>query len=136
MPNMIRYVVALLVASLVAVLPFAAVADESAAVAPLLSAAELKPLLEQPDVRVLDIRAPQDYAAGHIPGAVNTPYGEYRGPADNPGALRSEDELTALLRKAGIDDDIHVVVTHAGSNQTDFGAAARVYWTLKVGGLS
>lgn len=85
---------------------------------------------------MLDIRAAQDYAAGHIPGAVNTPYGAYRGPADNAGALRPESDLTELLRQAGVDADTHVVVAHAGSNQTDFGAAARVYWTLKVGGLT
>lgn len=137
----IRLTAALLVGSLTAVLPSAAFAEASeatqaAAVSPLLTAAELQPLLGQPDVRVLDIRAPQDYAAGHIPGAVNTPYGAYRGPADNAGALRSEAELTELLRKAGIDHGTHVVVAHAGSNATDFGAAARVYWTLKVGGLT
>lgn len=137
----IRLTAALLVGSLAAVLPPAAFAETSeatqaTAVSPLLTAAELQPLLGQPDMRVLDIRAPQDYAAGHIPGAVNTPYGAYRGPADNAGALRSEAELTELLRKAGIDHDTHVVVAHAGSNATDFGAAARVYWTLKVGGLT
>lgn len=137
----IRLTAALLVGSLTAVLPSAAFAEASeatqaAAVSPLLTAAELQPLLGQPDVRVLDIRAPQDYAAGHIPGAVNTPYGAYRGPADNAGALRSEAELTELLRKAGIDHGTHVIVAHAGSNATDFGAAARVYWTLKVGGLT
>lgn len=136
----IRLTAALLVGSLVAVLPSAAFAEASeatpAAVSPLLTASELQSLLGQRNVRVLDIRAPLDYAAGHIPGAVNTPYGAYRGPADNAGALRSEAELTELLRKAGIDHDTHVVVTHAGSNATDFGAAARVYWTLKVGGLT
>lgn len=135
----IRLTLALLVGSLAAILPPAVVADPaetSAAVAPLLTAAELKPLLGQPHVRVLDIRAPQDYAAGHIPGAVSTPYGAYRGPAENAGALRPESELTELLRQAGVDHRTHVIVTHAGSNQTDFGAAARVYWTLKVGGLT
>jgi thiosulfate/3-mercaptopyruvate sulfurtransferase len=29
-----------------------------------------------------------------------------------------------------------VIVIHGGSNHTEFGAAARVYWTLKVGGLT
>lgn len=104
--------------------------------APLLSAAELKPLLGQPGVRVLDIRADKDYAAGHIPGAVNTPYGKYRGPKENAGQLPSEAALTQLLQAAGVDRDSHVVVVHAGTDHTDFGAAARVYWTLKVGGLT
>ena len=107
-----------------------------AAPAPLLSAAELKPLLGLPGVRVLDIRADKDYAGGHIPGAVNTPYGKYRGPKENPGQLQSEAALTQLLQAAGVDRDTHVVVVHAGTDHTDFGAAARVYWTLKVGGLT
>ena len=108
----------------------------SAAPAPLLQAAELKALIGQPGVRVLDIRADKDYATGHIPGAINTPYGKYRGPKENPGQLPSEAALTQLLQAAGVDRDTHVVVVHAGTDHTDFGAAARVYWTLKVGGLT
>lgn len=107
-----------------------------AAVSPLLKAEDLKPLLGQKDVRILDIRAEKDYTAGHIPGAINTPYGAYRGPADNAGALPPETKLTELLRKASIDTNSRVVVAHAGANSTDFGAAARVYWTLKAGGLT
>jgi thiosulfate/3-mercaptopyruvate sulfurtransferase len=114
----------------------AAAAATAATPAALLQAAELKALLGQPGVRVLDIRADKDYAAGHVPGAVNTPYGKYRGPQDNPGQLPPEAALTQLLQAAGIDRDTHVVVLHAGTDHTDFGAAARVYWTLKVGGLT
>jgi thiosulfate/3-mercaptopyruvate sulfurtransferase len=107
-----------------------------AAINPVVKPADLKPLLGQDDVRVLDIRAPKDYATGHIPGAVNTPYAAWRGPADNAGALQSEGKLTELLRQAGITTSTRVIVAHAGSDHTDFGAAARVYWTLKVGGLT
>lgn len=102
---------------------------------PLLKPAELRTLLSASSVRVLDIRSDKDYASGHIPGAINTPYGKYRGPKDNPGQLVPEAALTELLRSAGIDQDTHVVVVHAGTDSTDFGAAARVYWALKVGGL-
>jgi len=103
---------------------------------PLLTPAALHPLLGRPDVRILDIRPPKDYAEGHIPGAINTPYGAFRGPQSNAGQLVPEAALTELLRKAGIDGSTHVVVAHGGANHTDFGAAARVFWTLKVGGLS
>jgi thiosulfate/3-mercaptopyruvate sulfurtransferase len=129
---------ALFAGSLAAFLPSAALSSTpgTAAPAPLLKAADLNPLLAQGDVRVLDIRAEKDYAAGHIPGAVNTPYAAYRGPQDNAGALPPESRLTELLRKAGIDTNTRVVVAHAGANHTDFGAAARVYWTLKAGGLT
>ncbi|MGP3789033.1 sulfurtransferase [Pseudomonas sp. B392_1p] len=114
----------------------ATVSAPLSAPAPLLSAGELQPLIGQAHVRILDIRAPQAYAGGHIPGAINTPYGQYRGPADNPGQLPQASALTAVLQKAGIHQDSHVIVVHGGTDHTDFGAAARVYWTLKVGGLT
>jgi thiosulfate/3-mercaptopyruvate sulfurtransferase len=42
-----------------------------------LTAAELQAKLEAgEDVQIVDTRAPDDYAAGHIPGAENLPYGE------------------------------------------------------------
>ena len=132
--------VALLAGGYTLTLPGAAVAATTTAQAsastPLLKPAELKALLGQAELRVLDIRAAKDYATGHIPGAINTPYAAWRGPQDNPGALPAESHLTELLRKAGIDANSRVVVVHAGTDHTDFGAAARVYWTLKAGGLS
>src|SRR5262245_41074387 len=41
-------------------------------------------------------------------------------------------ELEKLIGETGIDEDSHVVVVPAGVNVLDSGAAARVYWTLKV----
>ncbi len=80
---------------------------------------------------ILDIRSPKDFAKGHVPGAVNTPYGLYRGPRDNPGRVPSTDTLQNMLRAAGAEAGQSVLVVHQGKNATDFGAAARVYWTLK-----
>ena len=85
---------------------------------------------------VLDIRGRRSYERGHIPGARNAPYGLFRGPAENPGALVTEAHLTEVLRGLGIDTDDSVVVVHQGSNQTNFGSAARVYWTLKSSGFT
>lgn len=87
---------------------------------------------------VLDIRAgdAKGYGGGHIPGAVSAPYGLFRGPAENPGALPTEDHLTEVLRGLGVTPDRPTVIVHQGSNETDFGAAARVYWTLKSSGVS
>ena len=41
-----------------------------------------------------------------------------------------------MLRGLGVTKDRPVVVVHQGANETDFGAAARVYWTLKSSGVS
>jgi len=87
------------------------------------------------DVTIVDIRDADSYAGGHLPGAVNAPYGKWRGPAENPGAVIGDAALTELLQNAGLDHSDKVVVASSGENQTDFGAAARVYWTLKSAGF-
>lgn len=102
---------------------------------PLVDEQQLATLVELPSVRVIDIRPPQDYTAGHIPGAISAPYTKWRGPADNPGQLISTEDLQQLVRSLGVDSDQHLVVYSSGDSQTDFGAAARVYWTLKYAGL-
>lgn len=104
---------------------------------PLIDAATLHAALEDDAPAVLDIRAqgPKGYDGGHVPGALNTPYAKFRGPADNPGKTPDAASLTATLQEAGLEPDDAVVIVHAGADETDFGAAARVYWTLKSSGL-
>ncbi len=105
------------------------------AAAPLLSPAELEALRKGAAIRVIDIRDADAYAAKHIPGAVSAPYDEWRGPAANPGELPDLDRLTVLVRRLGLQPAVHAVVVSGGEDASDFGAAARVYWTLKVLGL-
>lgn len=113
--------------------PFAAAAQ--AALPPLLTPAELSARLGNAGLRVLDIRDPGDKPAV-VPGAVSAPYANWRGPASDPGRLPGVDALTALLQRLGVDASTPVVVVHEGSDATDFGAAARVYWTLKTAGIA
>lgn len=112
-----------------------AAAGAAFAAQPLLTPAELKAQLGASELRVIDIRDAKAFAAGHIPGAVNAPYGKWRGPATNPGELPELPQLTQLVRALGLTPATHAVVVSSGSDATDFGAAARVYWTLKVLGL-
>lgn len=107
----------------------------AAAAQPLLTPAELQSRLTAPQVRVIDIRDAKSYAAGHIPGSVNAPYGTWRGEADNPGELPALPKLTTLVQSLGLTPATHAVVVSSGADSTDFGASARVYWTLKVLGL-
>lgn len=107
----------------------------SFAAQPLLSAAELSAKLSDSNVRVIDIRDAKSYAAKHIPGAVNAPYGQWRGLASNPGELPGLPKLTTLVQSLGLTSTTHAVVVSSGADATDFGASARVYWTLKVLGV-
>lgn len=84
---------------------------------------------------ILDIRG-DAYGAGHIPGAISAPYETFRGPSDNPGQLIPEDQLEATLQGLGVTFDQPIAIVHEGDSDTDFGAAARVYWTLKSSGLT
>ncbi len=115
------------------VLPLAAVAQS------LITPAGLAAKAGDPSLRIVDIRAADGsaaaYARGHVPGALSAPYATWRGPKDSPGALPDTPALTAQIRALGIDAATPVVVVFEGTDATEFGAAARVYWTLKAAGL-
>ncbi len=122
-------------ASILLGLALAPLASVALAAQPLLSPQELQARLSDPNVRVIDIREPAAYAANHIPGALSAPYAQWRGPATNPGELPHLPKLTTLVQSLGLTPATHAVVVSSGADATDFGAAARVYWTLKVLGL-
>ena len=108
---------------------------------PLVQPAQLQAALQagagsRADVlRIVDLRDADDYAAGHLPGAVNAPYGRWRGGADNPGKLLPVDSFVHLVRSLGLQASDEVVLVSAGGDPSDFGAPARVYWTLKWLGM-
>jgi len=125
---------------LIAALALPAVAEPAT---PLVSPQWLKDHLSDPAIVVLDIRSAIDggsaqaYIEAHIPGAVHSDYdkGGWRVTRNGvPFMLPTLPELEKLLGEIGIDEDTHVVVVPAGVHATDFGSAARVYWTLKVAG--
>ncbi len=106
----------------------------AAVAGPLINVATLRGELDC--VRVVDVREGDDnplgpYTRGHVPGAVAAPYGRWRGDASNPGRLRSLAHYTKLVRSLGISADTPVVIVADGGDAADFGAPARVYWTLK-----
>jgi thiosulfate/3-mercaptopyruvate sulfurtransferase len=119
-------------------------ASAAPAAQPLVSVEWLKAHLADKDVVVLDIRSAIDgggakaYAEGHVPGSVHSDYDKagWRVTRNNvPFMLPTTAELEKLIGDIGIDEDKHVVVVPAGVSFTDFGSAARTYWTLKVVGL-
>ena len=125
----------MLAAALIASLPVAAVAAE-----PLVDAEWLADNLGNEKLIVLDIRNALDkgsreiYAKGHIPGAVHSDYlkGGWRTKKGGVvGVLPDVPVLEALISELGVSDESHVVISHGGVDATDFGSAARVYWTFK-----
>ena len=48
------------------------------------------------------------------------------------GQLPPVKEIELLIGGLGINNKKHVIVVYGGVNSTDFGSAARVYWTFKT----
>jgi thiosulfate/3-mercaptopyruvate sulfurtransferase len=107
---------------------------------PLMDVEWLKSNLERDDLVLIDIRNKIDggsvetFAKGHIPGSLHSDYlkAGWRTKADGVvGQTPSVETLEALIGELGVDNDDTVLVIPAGVSSTDFGSAARVYWTFK-----
>ena len=136
-----------LVAAVVASLAVASIPALGAQVGPqaepLVTPQWLNDHRSDPELVVLDIRSAIDgggaqaYAIAHVPGAVHSDYDKAGWRVTRNGVplmLPSQTALEKLIGETGIDEDSHVVIVPAGVSATDFGAAARIYWTLKAAG--
>ena len=116
-----------------AVMGFASAAA-AATYGPLVTPRELAESLDRVNPIILDIRG-IDYQEGHLPGAVSAPYSLFRGPKTNPGQLLDAATLEERFETLGLNQEQPIVIVHEGNSDTNFGAAARVYWTLKSAGF-
>lgn len=108
----------------------------------LVDAQWLNERLDDEKIVVLDVRSGIDnggdrssFQQSHIPGSVYSSY-------TNDGWRESRDGVTGLMPPVrslerligslGITNSNTVVLVPAGTGVTDFGSAARVYWTFKV----
>jgi thiosulfate/3-mercaptopyruvate sulfurtransferase len=132
-----------LIAAAAASIAIASLPALAATVEPLVTPHWLNEQRSNADVVVLDIRSVIDgggaeaYAKAHIPGAIHSDYdkaGWRVARNGHPLNVPSQTALEKLIGETGIDEDSHVVVVPAGVSATDFGAAARIYWTLKAAG--
>lgn len=128
----------------------AALTFEAAAVQPVLPQIEVPPLLGPNDLSnlmtvttpyVLDIRNKKaraalfSYKAGHIPGSVNVPYGEWRALWHDPLSVPTDADLTKIVQRAGLTKGAPIIIAHSSAARGNFGSAAFVYWTLKSVGF-
>ncbi len=123
---------ALLVLLLIA-LPSAALAQITG---PVVTVADLEKNLADSKLVIVDVRKVEDYKAGHIPGAVNAPYGSW---AIKNGALLNElpptEDLADVIGGVGIDKDSIVVLVGKTDKVPDQFDMTRVAWTLKYLGV-
>lgn len=83
------------------------------------------------DVTVVDVRDAWAYEDGHVPGAVNIPFDDFRDPTDEtPGKLPTADEFATLLSEHGIGTDDRVI-----AYDDEFGVyASRLLVTMELFG--
>ncbi len=79
-----------------------------------LDEAAVKALAQDPNVVVLDVRAPSDYAAGHIPGSINLFWDQT---LDADRVLLPVEQLQKLYADAGVTPDKRVVLFTRGGQQ-------------------
>lgn len=69
---------------------------------------EVRTSFDDPNVVIVDARTPDEYAAGHIPGAVNINYP--RNATDKaPKVWKPSDELRAMYEDVGVTPDKHII---------------------------
>ncbi len=110
---------------------------------PLVGVTWLAEHLNAADLVVIDLRNKIDggsretFLAGHIPNSRHSDYLKdgWRVQSDGVvGLLPTAKQFEDLARGLGVRGDSHVVLVPAGKGATDFGSAARAYWTFKVFG--
>lgn len=79
-----------------------------------LDAEQVKALAKDPNVVIVDVRSPSDYAAGHIPGSVNVYWDKT---FDQDRVLASVDALKKLYADAGATPDKRIVLFTRGGLQ-------------------
>lgn len=113
----------------------------SASVPPLVDTDWLADRLQDDNLAIVDVRSPIDdgdevaFSDGHVPGAADAGYADTAWRAERDGVigqLPPIESLEGLIGTLGVDNADTVVVVPAGTGPTDFGSAARVYWTFKA----
>ena len=87
--------------------------------------------IDNDDVVIIDIRKPEDYAAGHLPGALNYSYKELQVEKDGvKGLIPPADQIAAKLSSLGVSSSDTIIIYDHIKNLW----ASRLLWTLDVYG--
>ncbi len=96
----------------------------------LISPAELSAMMQAGGIVLIDTRSPDNYAAGHIAGAVNMfDIFTYLAMSTKEGMAELKTKFTAAFGAAGIGGD-ETVVFYEGSMNSGFGMSCRGYYLL------
>jgi thiosulfate/3-mercaptopyruvate sulfurtransferase len=96
----------------------------------LVKTSQLQKKLNDKNIRILDVRSQNEYAKGHIPGALRVDVGDWKNLATADNGLHDAKSWAAKLAPLAITSKTHVVVY--GGRLTD---TARIWWLLKYLGV-
>ena len=97
----------------------------------LLDPAQLSEMMKTSPVVVIDTRAPEEYAAGHIPGAVNIrEIFSYLAASTPDGQAELHEKFAALLGAAGLSGPEHAVI-YEDAMHNGYGQSCRGYFLLR-----
>ena len=96
----------------------------------IIDADEVEQYLGLDNTVLVDMQDPEDYAAGHIAGAVNIVRNDIVVNNPYPNLLAPGDVIEEVLGESGIDNETLVLIYDDSNNMN----AARLWWTLLVYG--
>jgi thiosulfate/3-mercaptopyruvate sulfurtransferase len=96
----------------------------------IMEAKEVKDYINKQGAVIVDMQKPEDYAKGHIAGAVNIPMVNIVISVPVPNMLAPKEQIEAVLGAKGIGNDTTILIYDNNNNME----AARLWWTLQVYG--
>jgi len=84
--------------------------------------------VSDPNVVIVDVRTPEQYAAGHIQGAINLDWANFR---KGKGVFIGVENATGILGEHGINQENEIVVYCSSATGTHCPASYYVFWMLE-----
>lgn len=75
-----------------------------------ISAEDLDALMKEKEIVLVDVGSKEDFALGHIPGAVHTEISQWRKPVQKHQLMRSQEHIQTVMQELGVNSDSHVII--------------------------
>lgn len=96
----------------------------------IIAAKDIKDYMNKPEVVIVDMQKPEEYAKGHLKGAVNITLQNLVISTPVPNMLAPKEQIQTVLGTKGIGNDTTILIYDNNNNME----AARMFWTLQVYG--
>lgn len=96
----------------------------------IIAAKDIKDYMNKPEVVIVDMQKPEEYAKGHLKGAVNITLQNLVISTPVPNMLAPKEQIETVLGAKGIGNDTTILIYDNNNNME----AARMFWTLQVYG--